>query len=98
VAESARRCKLSTANCASRAAQEVKDKTDAIFKKMDLDGDGEVTMEEAAKFFKSFVRATRKDPNAAHTAVAMLTRPACAVACGAAGQGERQGDVQRGRR
>ena len=59
---------LSPANCASRAAQEIKVKTDAIFKKMDIDGDGEVTPEEAAKFFKSFVRATQTDPNAAHAA------------------------------
>ena len=59
---------LSPANCASRAAQAVKKKTDVIFKKMDIDGDGEVTPEEAAKFFKSFVRATQADPNAAHAA------------------------------
>ena len=64
---------------------------------MDLNSDQKVTQEEAAKFFKSFVRAPNRDPNAAHAAVAMLTLAAWANACVAAGQSKRQGNVQRGR-
>ena len=33
-----------------------------IFKKMDLDGDGQLTVEEAAKYFKSFVRLSPLAP------------------------------------